>query len=429
MAIITNFWKVLLFAIVVLCGLIVFLYNKELPSFFVNIHQQYAYAYRYDEGEDSTKKSASASTSSTGNSLSIEKASDGAPLPSVLLLTANLCSDNSGPHCSNETLKALQAWTSCAARGLGMAGGRHRVESDRDYPLQNRSSWPYPHYVKIDALEKNMKQSPGESLDWIMWVDADTRIVRLTDQHLFRQLLSSDDIHLIVAPVRGYSELLNNVFLVRNSNIGRLFVQHWKELILGDDDGSSSCGSYDQCPFIVAMIQMIQNAKKESNNNTTDIDPNLTDLAWNKGTTESTLVKELLHQLVCAVDGNNKTCTFSKPVPKRVGPVMMIPAWHYAAPLDEHGNNHTASIPSFPLSIYPDRDFEFIMRLSNDTTSRWPLVLHSKYNTAFCQRRNRIMSGTLKQKFVNLLQLDQVCTRAEIDAIANQDAACWVKVP
>lgn len=302
---------------------------------------------------------------------------------------------------------AVQGFTSCSARALGL---HHSFVTQAN----ESGSWPYPHFVKIHLLGDLLSDS-SSSYRWIVWADADMRFINLDyPLDMLLQYAEQQDTSLIINSQFTYSTYVNNIFIIRNNDWGKRFIQVWKELALG----GKSCGYFDQCPFGVAMLQLLTDGK---NTTTLDgsvmIDQEFKKMAWETDEEEDVQnneVKFALEKLACqgACKENDNSGL------RKVGQILMLPSW--STP------NHT-DIPS-SLSVEPTSKVENIEQLTNYS---WPLTIHAYYSKLFCSAKHGApLDSRLEFMHRYKNQLQQKCTKDELSLIQNEENShCWARPP
>jgi hypothetical protein len=322
-----------------------------------------------------------------------------APRNKHVLLTGHIC-----PQCNNVTFGAISAFAACAARSFDME--LHLVT---EAPA-NSSNWPFPHYVKIYALEQLLKANDVASEGrWILWLDADVRVINL--EYPLDQLLSyaeNNDVHIITQTSgHGFGHVINNIFLIRNDDWGRRFVKVWRDLVWA----GKSCGYYDQCPFGMAIIQLSLDYLGQGHENVSKIlkqpiHPGL------KRTALSGKKELLFDRLSIFACGGSCEQEDSSGLLK-MGPVLRIPTWKPAT-LD-------GVLPS-PLALEDGYAHQFL----EEPNSTWPMAIHSKYSRLFCRRFGR-PSAVEKSRFETSFrsQLQAKCREEERNNISKPGGPCW----
>ena len=385
----------------------------------------------------------------TTQTLAISIGSRERPARKNILLTAFVGSDN---HCDEDcqaTRRALNASTHCAARSLGDHWeGRVVTELSSTHDsgsvanASNRrvlSAWkgpgPFPHFIKIQLLddllivnkdenqlgnESNKTKGDDVAVDWIAWVDADVRVVNMTyPMDKLLEYANQRDAHIIVTSQYSYDTYINNVFFVRNTQWGRRFVQAWKHWTIS----GSSCGWYDQCPFGVALVQLIQDYQHYQQADEHDLDEILSRpfnetleiMALRSGKkVQSTILKDELGRIT----NSSARGTAKSSAPLTIGPVLLIPAWG-----EETGNeeNKDGLLPQSSLSIEPVALFDKI----HETTNTWPFAVHSKYSRIFCPSKHATPNVSSLFASRSAAMHQSQCTPNEREQMVDPRAACW----
>lgn len=318
-----------------------------------------------------------------------------------ILLTGYIC-----PNCDDATLESISAYSSCAARALNLE--LHQVLR---LPDNTTASWPFPHYLKIYALDQLLVDDKDGSEQWVLWVDADVRLINL-DYPLGKlfQYAEENNIHIITQTgSRGYGHVINNIFFIRNDLWGRRMMKVWKHLV----KGGRSCGYYDQCPFGMALVQVALDYLKLAHSDdilsllhNQPIEEGLKRTAW---TGEK---HELYDRLAVMACGGPCQLEDQDGIIK-MGPVLRIPSWAPA--------NLSHILPS-SLSLEDGYTHQFL----DEPNTTWPLGIHSKYSRLFCRKMGRA-TQTERSRFDALFrsQLDVKCTQEERENMSKAGSPCW----
>ena len=121
-------------------------------------------------------------------------------------------------------------------------------------------SLPYAHYVKIRSLQHIFATQPQTT--WALWLDADVRILNYSFR-LEDLVHKADDVHLFaISQWEGFTladsrwphcPIINFGFMLRNSAVGRRFLDLWAELALRRHESPQ----FDQFGFCYAMAALL----------------------------------------------------------------------------------------------------------------------------------------------------------------------------
>jgi len=397
------------------------------------------------------------------------------------------------------TRKALIAGNSCAARIMTNAEGGSKWKSlvitnlkKQGFPYNERyneskKTWdgpgPFPHYAKIHVLEQlfnnenskfilsldpenNEKPFKDENIidlgnnedeiDWILWIDADMRIMNasfpisklIDNQTRYEQAYygkydgrqaDTNEVSFVIAAQYDYNHLINNEYLIKNNIWGKRFTQAWKyfttEVEQDGDPRWKTCGFFDQCPFAIAMLQVVHDYHwwvAQEDIPLTELlsrpyNLTLEEYAFRKGTAwMHKRFKTEMGELTGVNPGGHNAQLKENNIPLQIGPVLLVPTWKGGVqfPLDD------TIIPS-SISIEPTNVFNEIFK-----TSAWPFAIHAKYSRLFCRRTtfdferqwNKILFGynTTTKTYNDHNDLSQ-CTASERVSMTSDIAHCYAR--
>lgn len=334
-----------------------------------------------------------------------EKIEDAPTSEKAILLTAYLENDTDNAKVSSRyesQLHSLEAFVSCASRSIGTD-----FEIVKQVAQRTRQSWPYPHFVKVHALSKYLNKAETSHYSWIIWADADIRIINL-DYPIYKliEYAEKNDIHLIVNSPEPPFRFINNLFLIRNSEWGRKFLLVWVHFI----SGGKSCGNYDQCHFGLAMLQILEDHKNRNRWIPTRwrrASQRLENLAWNLG--YKVEQGPLFTEFEKIENSTNRMDL----------PILFVPAWNDTVMMD--------NFVGTGLSREPTRMMSSFDALSHS----WPFSIHSKYSKLFCPKGRPLSQRSLyKFNFQYRRQLSEKCTKDEMEKIEhNKNLDCWATLP
>ena len=145
---------------------------------------------------------------------------------------------------------------------------RHNVAllNKFEYPPELVSERLAPHWAKVYYLSKALPE-----YDWVLLADSDVLITALGRSLYDMVKEAGDGVHAIfpreLAPKgsrsgnggTGQCAFSNYAMLVRNSEVGRRFVDMWWA------DRKNKCGWYDQCPCWRAIVRLLRQQRGEAN--------------------------------------------------------------------------------------------------------------------------------------------------------------------
>jgi hypothetical protein len=317
-----------------------------------------------------------------------------------VLVSARACND------CQDILASLEAFGNCTSRALGL---EHRFFGG----AIGESFWPYPHYIKMYALEQAMKDLPDSR--WFMWLDDDVRIIEL-DYPLQQMLDYAEQVNTSLITIRSndYGSCNNNLFMVRNDEWGRRFLETWKYLMLNN----KSCGNFDLCHFGVAALSIVMDfirrvgdEKLQPPSNKT-LAPSLLRLASTQDSMQAYQIQSFAN-FACG-----GPCESDDQEVRKVGPLLMVPVWE-----------NVTMLP-YPLIVEPTSGFDAILR-----ENRTLFAIHAKYHRSFCPHRadrqnaDAIRIGEIfRARYVP--QMNEKCTAEEVKAISYPGWSkhnCWAR--
>ncbi|KAL1527456.1 hypothetical protein AB1Y20_016121 [Prymnesium parvum] len=115
---------------------------------------------------------------------------------------------------------------------------------------------PTPHWEKVAALRQHLP-----NYDWIAYSDADTVMVATFSLQRVIDHAEASGVHMIVPREQDETKppkwsFSNFAMMVRNSAVGRRFVDLWWE------ERTNLCGFFDQCSCWRALVRIMQHGVK-----------------------------------------------------------------------------------------------------------------------------------------------------------------------